>query len=83
MLIALHDAERDHMPGKIFPNFALMKISAYHKAQGDTVTWRNACENDEYDLVYSSKVFDFTPENPYLPPNAITGRTQRGKRHYT
>lgn len=25
--------------GHNFPNFALMKISAYHKAQGDIVEW--------------------------------------------
>ena len=28
-----------------FPNLALMKISAYHKAQGDTVEWANALEH--------------------------------------
>ena len=73
MIIALHDAERDHMPGKSFPNFALMKISAYHKSQGDTVQWWNALNFAVYDAVYSSKVFDFTPENPYLPENTIKG----------
>ncbi len=30
MLIGLHDAEYEHMPHKSFPNYALMKISAYH-----------------------------------------------------
>lgn len=25
--------------GRNYPNLALMKISAYHKAQGDTVEW--------------------------------------------
>ncbi len=38
MRIGLHDAEMDHFNGKKqFPNYALMKISAWHKAQGDTV----------------------------------------------
>ena len=78
MIIALHDAERDHMPGKSFPNFALMKISAYHKAQGDTVEWWNALNNPQYGAVYSSKVFDFTPENLYLPPDTIKGGTGYG-----
>ena len=78
MRIALHDAERDHMPGKSFPNFALMKISAYHKARGDTVEWWNALFNANYDTVYSSKVFDFTPENLYLPPATIKGGTGYG-----
>jgi hypothetical protein len=75
MIIALHDAERDHMKNKSFPNFALMKISAYHKARGDTVMWWNALQNAQYGKVYSSKVFDFTPENMYLPPDAIKGGT--------
>jgi hypothetical protein len=46
--------------GHNFPNLALMKISAYHKAKGDEVEWVNAlCE---YDKVYMSKIFDFTPD---------------------
>lgn len=73
MIIGLHDAESDHMPKKTFPNLALMKLSAYHKAQGDTVGWWNPLM--WYDRVYSSKVFDFTPINPYLPPDAIRGGT--------
>jgi hypothetical protein len=78
MLVGLHDAERDRMPGKSFPNLALMKISAYRKARGDTVEWWNALFNRHYGAVYSSKVFDFTPENPYLPPYAIKGGTGYG-----
>lgn len=38
-----------------FPNLALMKISAFHKAQGDHVEWHNPWLH--YDLVYMSKVF--------------------------
>ena len=71
MQIGLHDAEMEHIRGKIFPNYALMKISAWHKAQGDNVEWWNPLKN--YDVVYSSKIFDFTPENPYLPENTIRG----------
>lgn len=41
-----------------FPNLALMKISAYHKAQGDNVEW--CIPLAHYDLVYQSKVFDDT-----------------------
>lgn len=41
-----------------FPNLALMKISAYHKKQGDTVDWWNGLE--QYNKVYMSKVFDET-----------------------
>ncbi|GHV06265.1 hypothetical protein FACS1894217_04580 [Clostridia bacterium] len=75
MLIGLHDAEREHLKHKTFPNYALMKIAAHHKQQGDTVEWWNALKNPLYDTVYSSKVFDFTPENPYLPPDTIKGGT--------
>ncbi len=73
MKIGLHDAEKEHIKGKTFPNYALMKISAWHKAQGDNVEWWNPLKN--YDVVYSSKIFDFTPENPYLPENTIRGGT--------
>ena len=38
-----------------FPNLSLMKISAWHKAQGDTVEWWIPIEH--YDIVYVSKVF--------------------------
>lgn len=74
MLVAIHDAEADHF-GTLdkFPNYALMKISAWHKAKGDKVVWFTPIESQFYDLVYSSKVFDFTPENPYLPENTIKG----------
>lgn len=73
MNIGLHDAEKEHFKSKNFPNLALMKISAWHKAQGDIVEWWNPLCH--YDRVYSSKVFDFTPDNPYLPEDAIRGGT--------
>jgi len=41
-----------------FPNLALMKISAYHKARGDRVEWWNGLLH--YDRVYMAKVFDDT-----------------------
>lgn len=56
-----------------FPNLALMKLSAHHKALGDSVSMFTPLEN--YDGVYSSKVFTFTPEDPYLPADAIRGGT--------
>lgn len=72
-IIGLHDSEKEYIKRKTFPNYALMKISAYHKSIGDTVEWWNPLE--KYDMVYSSKIFDFTPENPYLPPDTIKGGT--------
>lgn len=50
--------------GKNFPNIALMKISAWHKAQGDTVQWYSLFDG-EFDIVYKSKVFSFTPDYAY------------------
>ena len=44
--------------GHKFPNLALMKISAYHKAKGDEVEW--CIPMMTYDIVYQSKVFDDT-----------------------
>ncbi|MBD5463980.1 MAG: radical SAM protein [Lachnospiraceae bacterium] len=73
MKIGLHDAEREYLKNKHFPNYALMKISAWHKAQGDAIEWWNPLY--KYDRVYSSKVFDFTPVDPYLPEDAIRGGT--------
>lgn len=73
MKIALHDGDFDHMKNKTYPNYALMKISAWHKAKGDTVEWWNPLF--QYDLIYSSKVFDFTHDDPYLPFDAPTGGT--------
>lgn len=73
MKVGLHDAEKEHLRRKTFPNFALMKLSAYHKSLGDEVEWWNP--ETEFDRVYSSKVFDFTPTNPLLPPHVIRGGT--------
>lgn len=46
-----------------YPNLALMKLSAYHKAEGDSVEWYNPIER--YDRVYMAKVFTFTPDYGY------------------
>jgi hypothetical protein len=53
--------------GHRFPNLALMKISAYHKAKGDDVEW--CIPIMPYDIVYQSKVFDdtYSKDIDYLP----------------
>lgn len=58
-----------------FPNLALMKISAYHKALGDQVEFVNYFL--PYDRIYKSKIFTFTPDDyTYLQaPEIITGGT--------
>ena len=50
MKIGLYDAD-----GHKFPNLPLMKISAWHKSQGDSVEF--AVPLAEYDRVYVSRVF--------------------------
>ena len=47
--------------GRNFPNLALMKLSAWHKTQGDVVEWYMPF-SERYDTVYVSKVFSFTPD---------------------
>lgn len=42
--------------GHNFPNLALMRISAYHKAHGDEVEWWWT-DFVHYDIVYMSKIF--------------------------
>ena len=62
-----------------YPNLALMKISAYHKSQGDTVEWYNPF--DTYDRLYMAKVFSFTPDYAYVIAN-VHGEVVRGGTGY-
>ena len=55
MKVGLIDVDGHH-----WPNLALMKISAWHKAQGDEVEWWIGLKR--YDRVYLSKVFTFSPD---------------------
>jgi hypothetical protein len=63
--------------GHNFPNIPLMKLSAWHKAQGDSVEWYEAMFSEHKDRVYMSKVFTFTPDYPYYidADEVITGGT--------
>ena len=55
--------------GHNFPNIPLMKISSWHKAQGDSVERYEPLFGGHYDRVYMSKVFSFTEDYQY-PINA-------------
>ena len=75
MIFVTMDKERTRMmrvglidvDGHNFPNLALMKISAYHKAKGDDVEW--CIPILPYDIVYQSKVFDdtYSKDINYIP----------------
>lgn len=65
MRIALIDVD-----GHNFPNLPLMKLSAWHKQQGDTVEWYEPLFHsmgEPFDKVYMSKAFseEYTPDYPY------------------
>lgn len=62
MRIGLIDVDSHH-----YPNLAQMKISAWHKQQGDQVEWYNPFDMG-YDRVYMSKVFDSTYTDDYEHP---------------
>lgn len=54
--------------GHNFPSLPLIKLSAWHKQQGDTVAWYDQLFHsmgEPLDRVYMSKVFSFTPDFPY------------------
>ena len=61
--------------GHNFPNLALMKLSAWHKRQGDDVGWYDPFSR--YDLVYKSKVFADTPDYQFIinADKVVTGGT--------
>ena len=52
--------------GHNYPNLALMKLSAWHKAQGHEVEWYDPMFSGHKDRVYVSKVFSFTPDFEYF-----------------
>jgi hypothetical protein len=68
MIVALHDSDATG-----YPNLALMKLSADAKRSGHTVSWFDPLF--PCDIVFSSKVFTFSPENSYLPQRSERGGT--------
>ena len=50
--------------GHGFPNIPLMKLSAWHKKQGNEVEWYDPWKGiiEPYTEVYMSKVFSFTAD---------------------
>jgi hypothetical protein len=64
MRIGLVDVDKS----KHYPNYALMKISAWHKQQGDEVEFAFSLATDYYDRIYKSKIFNYTEDDktPYM-----------------
>lgn len=60
MQIGLIDVDNWNNLKGCFPNLPLMKLSAWHKEQGNLVEWYDPSKH--YDIVYMSKVFSFTNE---------------------
>lgn len=78
MTIALIDVDGHNKKtrwGSAFPNLALMKIAAYHRAQGHTVEWHDPSRT--YDIAYLSKVFTHTPDyqHPIHATQIVRGGT--------
>ena len=68
-------AKKKKWGATIYPNLALCKIARYHKNKGDEVEW--AFPFYHYDVIYMSKVFNFTPDDltAYNADKIIKGGT--------
>lgn len=68
-------AKKKKWGGTIYPNLALCKIARYHKQRGDIVEW--AFPFEHYNVVYMSKVFNFSPDDTtvYQADRIIKGGT--------
>ena len=66
--------------GHNFPNLALMRISAYHKANGDEVEWWWS-DLVHYDIVYMSKIFS-DAYSPDIPEPINADRVSKGGTGY-
>lgn len=64
--VGLIDVDNDNNLSNCFPNLVLMKLSAYHKKQGDSVEWYVPLLSGHLDIVYMSKVFSFTKDYEYM-----------------
>ena len=63
--------------GHNYPNFALMRISAYYKQRGHSVEWAKKKDSGaHYNIIFASKIFTFSPdfdEEEYSADDIIEG----------
>lgn len=67
MRVGLIDVDAESRGKVTFPNLPLMKISAWHKAHGDSVEWYTPLLSGHMDLVYMARVFndEYTQDYPW------------------
>lgn len=64
-----------YTPDSTIPNFAIMKISSYHKKQKNKVSWYADLYTEDYNRVYCSKIFTYTPRPSIINDNFVIGGT--------
>jgi len=69
MQIAIYDVDSR------IPNLALMKLSAHHKALGDSVEFYSPLFQHDYDKIYASRVFKFSDTSMLNPDIMEIGGT--------
>lgn len=57
-------AKKKKWGATIYPNLALAKIARYWRNRGEQISWASPMEH--YDIVYMSKVFNFSPDDTYI-----------------
>ena len=65
------------------PNYAIMKISTYHKRLGDDVGWYDPLfDYEDTDILYISKVFTFSKDPAETMPMPINAKIFKGGTGY-
>ena len=57
-------AKKKKWGATIYPNLALAKIARYWRNKGEQISWASPMEH--YDIVYISKVFNFSTDDTYI-----------------
>ena len=57
-------AKKKKWGATIYPNLALAKIARYWRNRGGQIEWATPMKH--YDIVYMSKVFNFSPDDTYI-----------------